>query len=113
MSREGAARTYHMYTYWGYFNRRMAVRRQLEQKSMPGLDRQSGIAFGDNSKQQKSYYGEMTNVWRYFENVPDAISDLRTKEAVAVADRHLRCPASLHHADCQELSFAQPVSAPA
>lgn len=93
MSREGAARTYHMYIYWGYFNRRMAVRRQMEQKAMPGFDRQTGIAFGDNSKQQKSYYGEMTNVWRYFENVPDAISDLRTSEAVAVADRHLRYPA--------------------
>lgn len=92
MSREGAARTYHMYTYWGYFNRRMTVRRQLEQKAMPGAEKQNGIAFGDNSKQQKSYYGEMTNVWRYFENVPDAISDLRTKEAAAVADRHLRCP---------------------
>ena len=91
MSREGAARTYHMYTYWGYFNRRMAARRQLEQKTMPGLQASTGIAFGDNSKQQKSYYGKMTNVWRYFENVPDAISDLRTKEAAHVADRHLRC----------------------
>ncbi|DBA70552.1 TPA: hypothetical protein ACH3X2_011948 [Trebouxia sp. C0005] len=90
MSREGAARTYHMYTYWGYFNRRMLARRQLEQKTMPGSKESTGIAFGDNSKQQKSYYGEMTNVWRYFENVPDAISDLRTKEAAQVADRHLR-----------------------
>ena len=90
MSREGAARTYHMYTYWGYFNRRMSARRQLEQKTMPGSKGSTGIAFGDNSKQQKSYYGEMTNVWRYFENVPDAISDLRTREAAQVADRHLR-----------------------
>lgn len=90
MSREGAARTYHMYTYWGYFNRRMTARRQLEQGTMPGSKASSGIAFGDNSKQQKSYYGEMTNVWRYFENVPDAISELRTKEAAQVADRHLR-----------------------
>ncbi|DBA97322.1 TPA: hypothetical protein ACH3X1_015060 [Trebouxia sp. C0004] len=90
MSREGAARTYHMYTYWGYFNRRMSARRQLEQKTMPGSNESAGIAFGDNSKQQTSYYGEMTNVWRYFENVPDAISDLRTKEAAQVADRHLR-----------------------
>lgn len=90
MSREGAARTYHMYTYWGYFNRRMSARRALEKGTMPGSKASSGIAFGDNSKQQKSYYGEMTNVWRYFENVPDAISDLRTKEAAQVADRHLR-----------------------
>ncbi len=97
MSREGAARTYHMYTYWGYFNRRMSARRQLEQKTMPGSKESTGIAFGDNSKQQKSYYGEMTNVWRYFENVPDAISDLRTKEAAQVADRHLRSVFSLNH----------------
>ncbi|KAL3133149.1 hypothetical protein ABBQ38_007044 [Trebouxia sp. C0009 RCD-2024] len=90
MSREGAARTYHMYTYWGYFNRRMSARRALEKGTMPGSKASSGIAFGDNSKQQKSYYGEMTNVWRYFENVPDAISELRTKEAAKVADRHLR-----------------------
>ena len=96
MSREGAARTYHMYTYWGYFNRRMSARRQLEQKTMPGSKESTGIAFGDNSKQQKSYYGEMTNVWRYFENVPDAISDLRTKEAAQVADRHLRSVFSPH-----------------
>ena len=96
MSREGAARTYHMYTYWGYFNRRMSARRQLEQKTMPGSIESTGIAFGDNSKQQKSYYGEMTNVWRYFENVPDAISDLRTKEAAQVADRHLRSVFSLN-----------------
>ncbi len=96
MSREGAARTYHMYTYWGYFNRRMLARRQLEQKTMPGSKDSTGIAFGDNSKQQKSYYGEMTNVWRYFENVPDAISDLRTKEAAQVADRHLRSELSLN-----------------
>jgi len=96
MSREGAARTYHMYTYWGYFNRRMSARRQLEQKTMPGSKESTGIAFGDNSKQQKSYYGEMTNVWRYFENVPDAISDLRTKEAAQVADRHLRSVFSLN-----------------
>lgn len=90
MSREGAARTYHMYSYWGYFNRRMSARRALEEGTMPGSKASSGIAFGDNSKQQKSYYGEMTNVWRYFENVPDAISELRTREAAQVADRHLR-----------------------
>ena len=63
---------------------------------MPGSKESTGIAFGDNSKQQKSYYGEMTNVWRYFENVPDAISDLRTKEAAQVADRHLRSVFSLN-----------------
>lgn len=101
MSREGAARTYHMYTYWGYFNRRMSARRQLEQKTMPGSKESTGIAFGDNSKQQKSYYGEMTNVWRYFENVPDAISDLRTKEAAQVADRHLRSVFSLNAGHAQ------------
>ena len=101
MSREGAARTYHMYTYWGYFNRRMSARRQLEQKTMPGSKESTGIAFGDNSKQQKSYYGEMTNVWRYFENVPDAISDLRTKEAAQVADRHLRSVCSLNAGHAQ------------
>ena len=67
---------------------------------MPGFERQNGMAFGDNSKQQKSYYGEMTNVWRYFENVPDAISDLRTKEAAAVADRHLRYHCDLSITTC-------------
>ena len=37
-----------------------------------------------------SYGGPANNVWRYFENVPDQLSSLRTKEAAAVADRHLR-----------------------
>lgn len=74
----------------------MSARRALEEGTMPGSKASSGIAFGDNSKQQKSYYGEMTNVWRYFENVPDAISDLRTKEAAQVADRHLRSGSRKH-----------------
>ena len=93
MSREGAARTYHMYTYWGYFNRRMSARRQLEQQAMPGSEPSSGIAFnfGQDSKQQESTYGKTSNIWRYFENVPDAITELRTREAADVADRHLRC----------------------
>lgn len=66
---------------------------------MPGSEPQSGIVFGANSKPQKSTYGEMTNVWRYFENVPDAISDLRTREAAAVADRHLRYATQSFHTD--------------
>ncbi|KAK9823830.1 hypothetical protein WJX72_005805 [[Myrmecia] bisecta] len=89
LNREGAARTYHMYCYWGYMNRRMARLRQQEEAS--GVAPTSGpYAFGDASGVQSSSYGSMTNVWRYFENVPDAITSLRTGVAAAVADRHLR-----------------------
>jgi len=30
-------------------------------------------------------------VWRYYCNVPDELSAMRTTEAAAIADRHLRC----------------------
>lgn len=29
-------------------------------------------------------------MWRYFESVPEEVSSMRTQEAAAVADRHLR-----------------------
>lgn len=106
MSREGAARAYHMYIYWGYFNRRMSARRQLEQGTMPGsTPSTSSVTAFTNSKPQKSYYGEMTNVWRYFENVPDAISELRTREAAQVADRHAR--SACNPLSCIWLTFAE------
>ena len=34
--------------------------------------------------------GDSCAVWRYFESVPDELSSMRTHEAAAVADRHLR-----------------------
>jgi hypothetical protein len=34
--------------------------------------------------------GESCGVWRYFESVPEELSSMRTHEAAAVADRHLR-----------------------
>ena len=35
--------------------------------------------------------GEVPSVWRYYCNVPDELSAMRTTEAAAIADRHLRC----------------------
>lgn len=34
--------------------------------------------------------GDACRVWRYFESVPEEMSSMRTQEAAAVADRHLR-----------------------
>ena len=34
--------------------------------------------------------GNASRVWRYFESVPDSMASMRTQEAIAVADRHLR-----------------------
>jgi hypothetical protein len=34
--------------------------------------------------------GDACRVWRYFESVPEHMSSMRTQEAVAAVDRHLR-----------------------
>ena len=39
--------------------------------------------------------GDASQVWRYFESVPEEMSTMRTLEAAAAADRHLRYT-SLH-----------------
>ncbi|CAL8465952.1 g5488 [Coccomyxa elongata] len=89
MSRQGAARAYHTYMNWGYFQRRMAQPREPDSKeasSGSGRDPQEpGLAGAD-----ASYAGNACRVWRYFESVPDSMDSMRTREAVAVADRHLR-----------------------
>jgi hypothetical protein len=36
------------------------------------------------------FAGDACRVWRYFESVPEEMSSMRTQEAAAVADRHLR-----------------------
>ena len=42
------------------------------------------------ARQAPSPYGRSSAVWRVFEHVPGELSDFRTPEATAVADRHLR-----------------------
>ncbi len=37
--------------------------------------------------------GDSCRVWRYFESVPEDMASMRTHEAAAVADRHLRSAA--------------------
>ncbi|KAK9902224.1 hypothetical protein WJX75_008431 [Coccomyxa subellipsoidea] len=88
MNRQGAARTYHTYMNWGYFQRRMA-----QQRDSPGSaasDSSNGSSEDGSTDSHSSYAGDACRVWRYFESVPEEMSSMRTQEAAAVADRHLR-----------------------
>lgn len=84
MNRFGAARTYHMYADWGYFNRRMHLHRQGQPASAG-----AGVYTWD-AGERESYYGSISKVWRYFENVPDELADMRSTAAPAVIHRHIR-----------------------
>ena len=42
---------------------------------------------------QRLLAGDSCRVWRYFESVPEDMASMRTHEAAAVADRHLRSAA--------------------
>lgn len=91
MDRESAARTFHTFMYAGYFNRFMklrhipqtsladlgpamaavfapdsdAVRGQAPQPGVPGASRQHGSP----APPERSDYGEIAPVWRFFEQV--------------------------------------------
>ncbi|EIE18492.1 hypothetical protein COCSUDRAFT_60158 [Coccomyxa subellipsoidea C-169] len=89
MNRQGAARTYHTYMNWGYFQRRMAQQRDSPNTSEPAAADADSSAAG-SADSHVSYAGDACRVWRYFESVPEEMSSMRTQEAAAVADRHLR-----------------------
>ena len=65
MNREGAARTYSLYQSWGYFQRRMQLRRAAGAEAQ-----QSREATGPESaewgaaEKPRSSYGETSAVWR-------------------------------------------------
>ena len=66
MNREGAARTYSLYQSWGYFQRRMLLRRAAaadnqDQRDMRGAE---STEWGNTEKPQSSY-GETSAVWRW------------------------------------------------
>ena len=75
---------------WGYFQRRMHLSREkeIQEGSQPLI---GGSSFDLNVERPTSSYGASNSSWRFFENVPDQLSSLRTAEARSVADRHLRC----------------------
>lgn len=98
ISRAAAARAYTMYTYWGYFNRHMTLRRACE-AAVFGTDagglrpRERAwlpVTPAPGSSRAETQYGEVAKVWRYFENVPEELSEMRTREAAAAADKHVR-----------------------
>jgi len=67
MNRTGAARTYSLYQSWGYFQRRMLLRKAAAAKGRAqssGADKTEGSSeWGDTEKPQSSY-GETSAVWR-------------------------------------------------
>jgi len=84
IKRRGALRSYDMYTKWGYFERRMSLRHR-EQRSQSTL-----LTLGLNQGARSNPDPPSAAPWKFFENVPDELSSLRTTEAIAVAERHLR-----------------------
>lgn len=93
MQRAGAARSYMLYLNWGYFERRMTLRKTRRGGEPPVPNQNSLPALGHKRDEQakSSRYGMSAAApWKYFENVPDELSNLRTTEAIAVAERHLR-----------------------
>ncbi len=51
----------------------------------------SSVAAAEQRLTQVCVLGEVPSVWRYYCNVPDELSAMRTPGAAAIADRHLRC----------------------
>lgn len=88
MDRDGAAKTYATYTSWGYFNRRMWVRRQLKLDEC--LEQADVLPDPHQPMVEDTSYGKTSAAWRFFEAVPSQLSEFRTPEAAVVADRHLR-----------------------
>lgn len=64
--------------------RRMHLRRQLD------LQVEESSEWSDGAARPTSTYGQVASVWRYFENVPDELCELRLRATTAVSDRHLR-----------------------
>lgn len=96
ISRAAAARAYSMYQCWGYFNRHMTLRREVEAAVLgpgprPKSDGRAWLSAGQpGSSRADTPYGEITKVWRFFENVPEELSQIRTAETAAAADLHVR-----------------------
>lgn len=79
----------------GYFNRHM-TRRRAATKALLGeeyVDRHADRAWLDRAPgtppRLASPYGDVPKVFRYFENVPDELSEMRTAEARSVGERHV------------------------
>ncbi len=64
-------------------------RQRDDERGTPSLA-PGGSSFDLNVERPSSSYGASNSSWRFFENVPDQLSSLRTVEARSVADRHLR-----------------------
>lgn len=111
ISRAAAARAYTMYMHWycmvdlirnraipllrGYFNRHM-TRRRAATKALLGeeyVTRDSDRAWldraGKTPPRLASPYGSVPTVFRYFENVPDELSEMRTTESRCAGERHV------------------------
>lgn len=112
ISRAAAARAYTMYMHWcvragtptlqmhtpsyrGYFNRHM-TRRRAATKALLGdeyVTRDADRAWLDRAPgtppRLASPYGDVPKVFRYFENVPDELSEMRTAEARHAGERHV------------------------
>ena len=63
MNREGAARTYSLYQSWGYFQRRMQLRREADDGSAGESAAPGSPEWRDVAKPHSSY-GETSAVWR-------------------------------------------------
>ena len=93
IQRRGALRSYDMYTKWGYFERRMSMRHQEQ----PNQDSVRSLKSA-TEQSTTTLYTPSAAPWKFFENVPDELSSLRTTEALAVAERHMRyIPATQPH----------------
>ena len=67
MNRTGAARTYSLYQSWGYFQRRMLLRRAAaaeEPSRSPGEAMTEGSGEWGDTEKPSSSYGETSAVWR-------------------------------------------------
>ncbi len=82
--------TYATYGNWGYFSRRMWLRRQLKLDEQFGGGVEDVLPDPQRPVTSATAYGATSAAWRFFEAVPTQLSEFRTPEASAVADRHLR-----------------------